>query len=188
MSLNVRLTPSPALESTTRLEYANGAGLPAMTTGGTAQVGVGSTTVNYSRQRRSQSSSPESSMTWTNSLSGGRATGANPDLGHRSRQHSQSKHRHVIPGAVLRHPSRIQKYNFPQSRSDFPVFSDRRFNVSSSCWPESGTSRISLAPLAAWSANEGLILSGGSTRLRPLTYTSASKGTSGQQARPVLRD
>ena len=134
VALNVRLTPSPALESTTRLEYdVNGAGLLAMTTGGTAQVGVGSTTVNYSRQRRSQRSSPESSMTWTNSLRflEGRATGAYSltwDIGRGSILNQNIGMSYLAQCCGIQ--AEFQKYTFPQSRSDFPIPSDRRFNVS----------------------------------------------------------
>ena len=128
-----RLTPSPALDSTTRLEYdVHGAGLHVITTGGTAQVGDSSTTINYSRQREAHVEA-ESSMTWSNSLRflQGRATGAYSltwDIGGAGILSQNIGMTYLAQCCGIQ--AEFQKFNFPQSRSDFPIPSDRRFNLS----------------------------------------------------------
>ena len=72
-------------------------------------------------------------MTWTNSLRflQGRATGAYSltwDIGRSSILNQSVGVSYLAQCCGIQ--AEFQKYNFPQSRSDFPVFSDRRFNVS----------------------------------------------------------
>ena len=134
VAIDVQVTPSPALESTTRLEYdVHGAGLHVITTGGTAQFGDSSTTINYSRQREDRTSRAESSMTWSNSLRflQGRATGAYSltwDIGGAGILSQNIGITYLAQCCGIQ--AEFQKFNFPQSRSDFPISSDRRFNVS----------------------------------------------------------
>jgi len=134
VAVNVKVTPSPALESTTRLEYdVHGQGLHVLTTGGTTQFRAGSSTVNYSRQRRSRTTMPESSLTWSNSLRflEGRATGAYSltwDIGRAGILNQSVGVSYLAQCCGIQ--AEFQKFKFPQSRSDFPIPSDRRFNVS----------------------------------------------------------
>jgi lipopolysaccharide assembly outer membrane protein LptD (OstA) len=134
VAVNVKVTPSPALESTTRLEYdVHGQGMHVITTGGTTQFGAGSTTVNYSRQRRTRTTKPESSMTWSNSLRllQGRATGAYSltwDIGRAGILNQSIGLSYLAQCCGIQ--AEFQKFKFPQSRSDFPIPSDRRFNIS----------------------------------------------------------
>jgi lipopolysaccharide assembly outer membrane protein LptD (OstA) len=134
VAVDVQVTPSPALESTTRFEYdVHGDGLHVITTGGTAQFGDSSTTVNYSRQREDRTSKAESSMTWSNSLRflQGRATGAYAltwDIGGAGILSQSIGITYLAQCCGIQ--AEFQKFNFPQSRSDFPISSDRRFNVS----------------------------------------------------------
>ena len=134
VAVNVKVAPSPALESTTRLEYGvHGEGLQVLTTGGTTQIGAGSATVSYSRQRRNQTARPESSLTLANSLRflEGRATGAYSltwDIGGSGilNQNIGLSYLAQCCGVQVE----FQKFKFPQSRSNFPIASDRRLNVS----------------------------------------------------------
>jgi len=134
VSVNVKVTPSARLDSTTRLEYGvHGEGLHVVTTGTTAQLGQGSTTVSYSRYRRSATTTPESSLTW----------GSNVDLLEGRARGSYSLTWDIGRSAVLNQgvglsylaqccgiQAEFQKYKYPQSSSNFPIPSDRRFNVS----------------------------------------------------------
>ncbi len=134
IAVNVKVTPSTALESTTRLEYdVHGEGLHVITTGGTAQFGVNTTTVNYSRQRRGGMVKPESSLTWSNSLAflQGRASGAYSltwDIGRAGILNQRVGISYLAQCCGIQ--AEYQKFKFPQSRSDFPIPSDSRFNVS----------------------------------------------------------
>ena len=134
VAVTVKLTPGPVLDSTTRLEYdVHGAGLHVLSTASTLAVGASSSTLNYSRYRKQPSANVDSSMTWSSSLSmmQGQARGAYAltwDIG-RSTILSQS-----IAATYLAQccgfQVEFQKFKYPQSRSDFPISSDRRFNVS----------------------------------------------------------
>ncbi|MBI4886598.1 MAG: LPS-assembly protein LptD [Acidobacteria bacterium] len=134
VALTAKVSPSAALESTTRLEYdVNGDGLHLLTTGGTTQFAAGSTTVNYSRQRRNPRVKPESSLTWSTALKllQGRATGAYSltwDIGRAGILNQNIGFAYLAQCCGLQ--AEFQKFKFPQSRSDFPIPSDRRFNVS----------------------------------------------------------
>lgn len=134
VAVNVKVTPSSALDSTTRLEYdVHGQGLHVITTGTTTQVGAGSTTLNYSRQRRTRTSKPESSMSWSTSLNllQGRARGAYSltwDIGRAGILNQSIGISYLAQCCGIQ--ADFQKFKFPQARADFPIPSDRRFNVS----------------------------------------------------------
>jgi hypothetical protein len=131
IAVNVKVTPSSLFDSTTRLEYGvHGEGLHVITTGTTAQLGQGSTTVSYSRYRRSAAAKPESSLTWgTNvDLLQGRARGSYSftwDIG-RSAVLNQ-----IVGLSYLAQccgiQAEFQKFKYQQSS---PIPFDRRFNVS----------------------------------------------------------
>jgi LPS-assembly protein len=134
VAVNVKVTPSSALESTTRLEYdVHGQGLHIMTTGGTTQLGAGSTTVNYSRQRRDRTEEADSSLTWSSSLRllQGRATGSYSltwDIGGAGILSQSVGMTYLAQCCGIQ--AEFQKYNFSQSSAAFPIASDRRFNIS----------------------------------------------------------
>ena len=134
IALNIKVTPSARLDSTTRLEYdVQGEGLHVMTTGTTAQLGQGSTTVNYSRYRRSPSSKPESSLSWSTALNllEGRARGAYAltwDIGRAGILSQTIGMSYLAQCCGIQ--ADFQKFKYPQASSNFPIASDRRFNVS----------------------------------------------------------
>jgi LPS-assembly protein len=134
VAVNVKLTPSPALDATTRFEYdVHGEGLHVVTTAGTVTVRGSSSTINYSRYRRRPTSDPESSMTWSSSVSmlQGQARGAYAltwDIGRAGILNQSIGMTYLAQCCGIQ--AEFQKFKFPQSRSDFPIASDRRFNVS----------------------------------------------------------
>jgi LPS-assembly protein len=134
VAVNVKLTPSPALDATTRFEYdVHGEGLHVVTTAGTVNVRGSSSTINYSRYRRRPTSDPESSMTWSSSVSmlQGQARGAYAltwDIGRSGILNQSIGMTYLAQCCGIQ--AEFQKFKFPQSRSDFPIPSDRRFNVS----------------------------------------------------------
>ena len=134
VALNVKVTPSAGLDSTTRLEYdVRGQGLHVLTTGGTTQVGRSSTTLSFSRQRRRRTAKPESSLSWSTALNllEGRARGAYSltwDIGRASILNQSIGVSYLAQCCGIQ--AEFQKYKFPQSRADFPIPSDRRFTVS----------------------------------------------------------
>jgi LPS-assembly protein len=134
VALNVKVTPSPALDATTRVEYdVHGAGLHVVTTAGTVTMRGSSSTVNFSRYRRRPTSDPESSMTWSSSVSmlQGQARGAYAltwDIGRSGILNQSIGMTYLAQCCGIQ--AEFQKFKFPQSRSDFPIPSDRRFNVS----------------------------------------------------------
>jgi len=134
VALTVKATPSPRLDSTTRLEYdVHGQGLHVITTGTTTQIRGSSTTLNYSRYRRSSTAKPESSMTWSTSMNmlQGRARGAYSltwDIGRAGILNQSIGMSYLAQCCGIQ--AEFQKFKFPQARSDFPIPSDRRFNVS----------------------------------------------------------
>ncbi|MBF8300366.1 MAG: lptD [Acidobacteria bacterium] len=134
IALNIKVTPGAALDSTTRFEYdVHGEGLHVMTTGTTAQVGRSSTTVNYSRYRRRPTSKPESSLSWSSSLNllQGRARGAYSltwDIGRAGILSQGVAMSYLAQCCGIQ--AEFQKFKYPQTSSDFPIASDRRFNVS----------------------------------------------------------
>ena len=134
VAVNIKLTPSPALDATTRLEYdVHGEGLHVVTTGGTVALGASSSTINYSRYRRRSTFDPESSMTWSSSVSmlQGQAKGAYAltwDIGRSAILNQSIGISYLAQCCGIQ--AEFQKFKYPQSRSDFPIPSDRRFNVS----------------------------------------------------------
>jgi LPS-assembly protein len=134
IALNVKLTPSPALDSTTRLEYdVHGEGLHVITTAGTVTLGASSSSINYSRYRRRPTADADSSMTWSSSVSAiqGQLRGAYAltwDIGRAGILNQSIGMTYLAQCCGIQ--AEFQKFKFPQSRSDFPIPSDRRFNVS----------------------------------------------------------
>jgi lipopolysaccharide assembly outer membrane protein LptD (OstA) len=134
VALSIQLTPSARFASTTRVEYdLLGEGLHVITTGTTAQIGQGTTTVNYSRYRRNPLSNPESSLSWSTSLNllEGRARGAYAltwDIGRAGILSQTIGMSYLAQCCGIQ--ADFQKFKFPQSSSNFPIASDRRFNVS----------------------------------------------------------
>ena len=135
VALTVKVTPSRALDSTTRLEYdvSSGEGLHVLSSSGTARVGNSSSTVNYSRYRRRSYSQPESSLTWSSSLDllNSRAKGAYSltwDIGRAGIISQNVGFSYLAQCCGIQ--AEFQKFNYSQSLADFPLSSDRRFNVS----------------------------------------------------------
>lgn len=134
IALNVKVTPSAKLDSTTRLEYdVFGEGLQVVTTGTTAQLGKSSTTINYSRYLRTPLSKPESSMSWSTALNllQGRARGSYAltwDIGRAAILNQSVGLSYLAQCCGIQ--AEFQKFKYPQARADFPIPSDRRFNVS----------------------------------------------------------
>lgn len=131
VAVSLKLTPGAGLDSTVRLEYGvHGEGLHVITTGTTAQFGQNTTSISYSRQRRSATSKPESSMTWgTNvNLLQGRARGAYAftwDIG-RAAILNQN-----VGLSYLAQCCGIQaEFQSVKLSSGSPIPSDRRFNLS----------------------------------------------------------
>ena len=134
VALTVKLTPSAQLDSTTRLEYdVHGEGLHVMSTSGTTRVGASSSTVNYSRYRKKPTATPESSLSWSSALSflNSRARGGYSltwDIGRAGIMNQSVGFSYLAQCCGIQ--AEFQKFKYPQSRADFPIPSDRRFNVS----------------------------------------------------------
>jgi LPS-assembly protein len=130
VALNIKLTPGPRLDSTTRFEYdVHGEGLHVITTQGTAQFGASSTTINYSRQRR-PGDDADSSMTWSSSLNllQGQARGAYALTWDIGRGYILNQSIGVTYHAqCCGIQADFQKFRFT---SGAPIGADRRFNVS----------------------------------------------------------
>jgi hypothetical protein len=134
IAVGIKVTPNELLDSTTRLEYSvHGEGLHVVTTGTTARIGEGATSLSYSRYRRSATAKPESSLTWATNvdLLEGRSEGSYSltwDIG-RSVVLTQSLGLSYL-AQCCGIQAEFQKFNYPQASSSFPISSDRRFNVS----------------------------------------------------------
>ena len=134
VAINIKVTPSARLDSTTRFEYdLQGEGLHVMTTGTTARLGRSSTSVNYSRYRRRPSSKPESSLSWRTALNllEGRARGAYAltwDIGRAGILSQTISLSYLAQCCGIQ--ADFQKFKYPQASSNFPIPSDRRFNIS----------------------------------------------------------
>jgi LPS-assembly protein len=130
VALNIKVTPGPRLDSTTRFEYdVHGEGLHVITTQGTAQFGASSTTINYSRQRR-PAADTDSSMTWSSSLNlmQGQARGAYAltwDIGRGNILNQSIAMTYLAQCCGIQ--AEFQKFKLT---SGAPIGSDRRFNVS----------------------------------------------------------
>jgi LPS-assembly protein len=131
VAVNIKVTPSGLFDSTTRLEYGvHGEGLHFISTGTTAQVGQGSTTLQYSLKRRAATAKPESSMTLgTNvDLLQGRARGSYSftwDIGRSSVLNQSFGFSYLAQCCGIQ--AEFQKVKYQQSS---PIPFDRRFNVS----------------------------------------------------------
>jgi LPS-assembly protein len=134
VALNVKLTPSPLLDAATRLEYdVHGEGLHVITSQATVTMGGSSSTINYSRYRRRSALTPDSSMTWSSSLTmlQGQARGAYAltwDIGRSEILNQSIGMTYLAQCCGIQ--AEFQKFNYPQSGPNFPIPSDRRFNVS----------------------------------------------------------
>jgi LPS-assembly protein len=134
VAFNIRISPSARFASTTRFEYnVRGEGLDVVTTGTTAQLGQSSTTVNYSRYRRSPSAKPESSLSWSAALNmlEGRARGAYAlawDIGRAGILSQTIGVSYLAQCCGIQ--ADFQKFKYPTASASFPIPSDRRFNVS----------------------------------------------------------
>ena len=134
VALTVKLTPSERLDSTTKLEYdVHGEGLHVVSTSGTTRVGASSSSVNYSWLRRRPTATPESSLTWSSALSflDSRARGGYSltwDIGRAGILNQSIGFSYLAQCCGIQ--AEFQKFKYPQSRADFPIPSDRRFNVS----------------------------------------------------------
>ena len=134
VAFNIRISPSARFDSTTRFEYnVQGEGLDVVTTATSAQFGLSSTTVNYSRYRRGSSSKPKSSLSWSTALNmlEGRARGAYAltwDIGGAGILSQTVGMSYLAQCCGIQ--ADFQKFKYPQSRADFPIPSDRRFNIS----------------------------------------------------------
>jgi hypothetical protein len=130
VALNIKVTPSPRLDSSTRFEYdVHGEGLHVITTQGTAQFGASSTTINFSRQKR-PATNANSSMTWSSSLNllQGQARGAYALTWDIGRGYILNQSIGVTYQAqCCGIQTEFQKFRFT---SGAPIGSDRRFNVS----------------------------------------------------------
>ena len=134
VAFNIRITLSARFDSTTRFEYdVQGEGLHVVTTATTAQLGQSSTTINYSRYRRRPSSKPESSLSWSTALNllEGRARGAYSltwDIGRAGILSQTIGMSYMAQCCGIQVD--FQKFKYPQASSNFPIASDRRFNIS----------------------------------------------------------
>ena len=134
VAFNVKVTPSARFDSTTRLEYnLQGEGLHVVTTGTTAQLGQSSTTINYSRYRRRPEAKPESSLSWSTAVNllEGRARGAYAltwDIGRAGILSQTVGISYLAQCCGIQ--ADFQKFKYPQASADFPIASDRRFNIS----------------------------------------------------------
>jgi LPS-assembly protein len=130
VALNIKVTPGPRLDSTTRFEYdVHGEGLHVITTQGTAQFGASSTTINYSRQRR-PAAATNSSMTWSSSLNllQGQARGSYAltwDIGRGNILNQSIGMTYLAQCCGVQ--AEFQKFKLT---SGAPIGADRRFNVS----------------------------------------------------------
>ncbi len=96
-------------------------------------LGASSSTINYSRQRRRPTADAESSMTWSSSVSmlQGQARGAYAltwDIGRSGILNQSIAVTYLAQCCGIQ--AEFQKFKFPQSSSNFPIPSDRRFNLS----------------------------------------------------------
>lgn len=133
IALNVKVTPRPGIDSTLRLEYdVHGQGLHVVTTGTAAEYRRGAASVSYSQYRK-PASKPESSLSGATALNmlQGRARGTYAltwDIGRAGILNQSVGLSYLAQCCGLQ--AEFQKFKYPQARSDFPIPSDRRFNLS----------------------------------------------------------
>jgi hypothetical protein len=104
-----------------------------VSTSGTTRIGESSSTVNYSRYQKRTTLKPESSLSWSSSLAllEGRARGGYSltwDIGRAGIMNQSVGFSYLAQCCGIQ--AEFQKFKYPQSRADFPIPSDRRFNVS----------------------------------------------------------
>jgi LPS-assembly protein len=134
VALNLRVSPGARLESGARFEYDFTRGfLQVATAGATARAGLSTINVNYSRSNSSRTSKPTSSFNGGTSLNlaQGRVVGAyavNWDISQAAilNQGGSVTYMAQCCGIQLEY----QRFKFPRSDPNFPIPSDRRFNVS----------------------------------------------------------
>jgi LPS-assembly protein len=133
-SLTVRVSPSTALESSSRLEYNTERGfLQAAAVGATGRTVGGSTlNVSFSRSRSSRTSKPSSTLSSGTSLRflQGRAVGSyalNWDIGQGFIVNQGTSFTYMAQCCGIQ--AEFQKYHFPQANPNFPIASDRRINI-----------------------------------------------------------
>jgi hypothetical protein len=134
VALTVRVSPSTAFDSNTRMEYdvSGGGGLQVFTTSGNVNGSRGSTALSYSRRRLVGSTKPDDYLNGSTSvrLRDGRVTGTYALSWDIARSYIVSQH---VNASYLAQCCGVQvefqRFNYPKS-SGFPIPSDRRFNFS----------------------------------------------------------
>lgn len=139
VALNIRVSPKTGVDANTRFEYdVQGKGLQVMTTGlsalwGSAASGTSTATFSFSRIQ------PEASKTPTGSFGGGTVLSflQGRVKGGYSLTWDLAQSALLNQGVSLSYlaqccgiQAEFQKFKYPQARADFPIPSDRRFNVS----------------------------------------------------------
>ena len=134
VAVNVKVTPSDRFDATTRLEYdVHGEGLHVITTATRARIAQGSTNVSYSRRRDEGDEDADSSLTWGTDVDmlAGRARGSYSltwDIGRSTILTQAIGVSYLAQCCGIQ--AEFQRFKYPQSSSNFPIPSDRRFNVS----------------------------------------------------------
>ena len=133
VSLLVRVSPTAAFDSNTRVEYdTSGGGMQIFTTSGNINLTSGSAGLSYSRRHLVDTAKPDDYLSGSTSvrMRDGRVT-ANYSLSWdiaRAYIVSQSIHTSYF-AQCCGFQIELQQYNYPKS-SGFPIPSDRRFNFS----------------------------------------------------------
>jgi LPS-assembly protein len=133
-SLTVRVAPTTAFESSSRLEYNTERGfLQAAALGATGRTIGGSTlNVSFSRSRSNRTAKPASTLSGGTSLRflQGRAVGSytlNWDIGQGAIVNQGTSFTYMAQCCGVQ--AEFQKYRFPQANPNFPIPSDRRINI-----------------------------------------------------------
>lgn len=134
VALTARVAPGARLESSSRLEYDLTRGfLQIASVGATGRIGVSQLNGSYSRSRPSRASKAQSSLNAGSSLNflQGRVVGAyaiNWDISQAAilNQGGSVTYLAQCCGIQLEY----QRFKYPQANPNFPIPSDRRFNVS----------------------------------------------------------
>lgn len=134
VALNIRVTPGATLESGARFEYDFTRGfLQVATASATARAGRSTLNASYSRNHSSRTAKPQSTLTGSTSLNflQGRAIGTyslNWDIGQAAILNQGGSFTYLAQCCGLQ--VEYQRFKFPQANPNFPIPSDRRFNVS----------------------------------------------------------